>query len=137
MPYETFDHTADLGLIISSESLEGIFEEARKAFYDIVFNQTIPQGNELLNIELEAQDTKTLLISWLNEILYYCFYKKIFISKIKDLKINKKNFYCQAIVWHDIKQVLAPEMEVKAATYHGLDLKQDGNTWKAKVILDV
>ena len=34
--FETFDHTADLGLRIRAETLEGLFEEAARALFSLI-----------------------------------------------------------------------------------------------------
>ncbi|HPP52740.1 MAG TPA: archease, partial [Thermoguttaceae bacterium] len=68
--YETFEHTADLGLRIQAESLERLFEEAAEALFSVLvvnWNQTATVQQETLR--LEAESIEDLLHDWLSELL--------------------------------------------------------------------
>src|SRR5262245_26951765 len=70
--YETFDHTADLGLRIRADNLEELFVEAAKAlFATIVEDLDSVAPSRELEIQLAGDDREMLLFDWLRLLLYH------------------------------------------------------------------
>src|SRR5438552_4501603 len=70
--YETFEHTADLGLRIRAADLDTLFAEAAQALFDaIVDDLATVQPLQRLDIRLDADDREYLLFDWLRELLYH------------------------------------------------------------------
>src|SRR5437870_968675 len=69
--YETFDHTADLGLRIRAPDLDTLFAEAGRALFAIIVEDL--DAVDLIQevqIELAGDDREFLLFDWLKELLY-------------------------------------------------------------------
>src|SRR5918998_100990 len=67
---EMLDHTADVGFELRTSTLEGLFDEARRALLMVVFELPPEEGRDGREILLSAPDRETLLVRWMNEIAY-------------------------------------------------------------------
>ncbi len=137
MPYEIFDHTADIGIKICAFDLKGIFVEAGKALFDVITDITSVEERLERNVAVTADGGEELLVAWLNELLYlfevynllFCDFivteldGKLLVAIAKGESFNEKK--------HVIKTA------VKAVTYHQLEIREFNGKWEAKVILDI
>ena len=135
--YEIFEHTADLGLRMRAESLDELFAEAGRALFSVIvanFDAVRPVQELELNIEGSRLDD--LLFDWLAELLYTFDARRVLLS---DFRVRVQEEGLQATARGE---PLDPDrheldMEVKAITYHGLKVEQDGDGWLAEVIVDL
>jgi hypothetical protein len=66
--YETFGHTADVGLRIRAADLNSLFADAAPAMSSVIV--TNPESIRSERFVLEADETDALLRRWLAELLY-------------------------------------------------------------------
>lgn len=135
---EFIEHTADIGIRIRSESLEGLFKEAAFGLLNIMFSfkrSDYPLEEEIL-IKVEAEDMEELLVTWLNEILYlfeskgYAF-RNVEISELSATGLKAK-LECFKVAREEIV------CYIKAATYHNLSLRRaDDGSFEAVIIFDI
>jgi SHS2 domain-containing protein len=137
------DHTADVGFELSAPTLAALLDEARRALLMVVFERPPEDGAEERTVVLAAPDRETLLVRWLNELIYLT-QDTGFVPARAEVKIGEgageSGYALEARLggapllleeygWHG---------EVKSATFHGLDVVSDENGgWRARVILDV
>lgn len=133
--FDIIDHTADIGIVAYGAELKEAFVNAAYAMFSLMadleeVNQTVSH-----EIEVEAEDRESLLVRWLNELLYVFDVERIIFSgfEITDFSDThlKARGYGEPIdmTRHSLKT------GVKAATYHMLEIeKNDG--YKAQVLFD-
>jgi SHS2 domain-containing protein len=84
-----------------------------------------------------AKDITGLLVNWLNEIIYLQEVDDMLYKRFEIKRLEKD--YLEAEVWGERfnpdKHVI--KGEVKAATYHQVEIKEEKGIWKIKVIFDV
>src|SRR5437868_13703528 len=82
--YETFDHTADLGLRIRAPDLDTLFVEAGRALFAVIVEDvdTVTPRQEL-RIELAEDDREFLLFDWLKELLYHFDSQHVLLSQFE------------------------------------------------------
>ena len=136
------DHTADVGFeVAKAPTLEDLFDEARKALLITVFEEPPERGEEERAVRLSAPDHETLLVRWINELVFFI-QGNGFVPVSAALRIQedeKEGFYLNA------RLTGAPlnlegygwQGEIKSATFHGLEVTRGGSGWRAQVILDV
>jgi SHS2 domain-containing protein len=135
--YETFDHTADLGLRIRAVDLDTLFTEAASAlFAAIVDGLEHIQFVRSLEVERTADDLELLLFDWLNELLYRFDAEHWVFGRFQ---VHVDGLSLKANAWGE---PLDPERhpllhEVKAITYHGLRVERADDGWLAEVIVDI
>lgn len=117
--WEEIDHTADLALHIWAEDLEDLFITAARGMFALVSEPARDADATLsVPIELTAMDEETLLVDWLNELLYlYEIHQQAF-----------RVFDNVAVTSTDLTAVaygvpIASSLAyIKAATFHNLDV---------------
>ena len=135
--YETFDHTADLGLRITAPDLNALFEEAARALFSIIVEglDTV-QPVRCVEMVLPADELEYLFFDWLKRLLFHFDAEHLLLSQFK-VTVDDQGLKGQA--WGEPidrgRHVL--EHEVKAVTYHGLRVEQDAAGWMAEVIVDI
>jgi len=135
--YELFDHTADVGLRMRAESLDELFAEAGRALFSVIvanFDGVRPVQELPLRIEGSRRDD--LLFDWLAELLYTFDARRVLLSDFR-VRVNKNGLEATARGEPFDPDRHELDMEVKAITYHGLKVEQDGDGWLAEVIVDI
>ncbi len=66
--YESFPHTADLGLKVLANTKEEFFAEAARGLFDLIITDAASVGTTIKEtIRIEAEDDDYLFFDWLNE----------------------------------------------------------------------
>jgi SHS2 domain-containing protein len=134
--FEIIDHTADIGLIIHGDSLKELFVNAAAGMFSLITDTDKIKPAVKREVELSAGDMESLLVDWLNELLYlldidHLVFGRFEISGLADNSIKAVCYGEKINGKHEIKR------EVKAATYHMLNLTKEGTGYKARVIFDI
>ena len=140
--FETFDHTADLGLRIRAADLSTLFAEAAEALVSVIVeNPEELQCARKRDLSLQAPNLEYLLFDWLNEWLYR-FEQEHWLGRRFTAAVSSA-----AGLWSltgaAAGQTVDPrrhrlDHEVKAITYHGLKVQQEPDgAWLAEIIVDI
>jgi SHS2 domain-containing protein len=135
--YETFEHTADLGLQVRSPDLDTLFAEAAQAlFAAIVEDLGSVEARQRLGVQLAGDDRELLLFDWLRELLYRFDAEHLLFSRFE---VRVTDAGLSGTAWGEpfdpSRHVFSHE--VKAVTYHGLRVEPAGDGWLAEVIVDI
>ena len=84
--FETFEHTADIGLKIYARDLKGIFVNAAAGLFSLISDLKKVEANKTIKVRLRENNKEELLVSWLNELIFQ-FSARDFLPK--QFKINK------------------------------------------------
>ena len=69
--FETFAHTADLGLRIRADNLEQLFAEAGRGLLAVlVANPQEVRPTKQIDVHIDSDDIEFQLFDWLSELLY-------------------------------------------------------------------
>lgn len=135
--YETFEHTADLGLRVRAADLNTLFAEAAQAlFATVVDDLGTVQPRQRLDVQLAADDREYLLFDWLRELLYHFDVEHLLLSRFE---VRVSDTGLTGTAWGEPldRSRHALSHEVKAITYHGLRVEQTADGWLAEVIVDI
>jgi SHS2 domain-containing protein len=135
--YQTFEHTADLGLHIEAPDRNALFAEAGRAFLSILVenpDDVRPECEETL--EIKGTDLDFLLFDWLNELLLRFERDHVLLSEF-DVKVDEQGLKAKARGEPLERDRHELSHEVKAITYHQLEVKQTDQGWQARVIVDI
>jgi len=135
--YETFEHTADLGLRIRAADLDTLFVEAAQALFGtIVEDLATVRPLQKIDVQLQGDEIDYLLFDWLRELLYHFDAEHLLFGKFE---VHVKDDGLTAAAWGEPLDRSRHNMEheVKAITYHGLRVETVGNEWEAEVIVDI
>jgi len=135
--FEILDHTADIGIIAYGADVKELFSNAGLALFSLITDLETIQETLHLDLEVRSEDRDSLLVDWLNELIY-CFDSKHVLFKrfgIESMTYNALKATCYGEDFDPNKHKI--ETGVKAATYHMLRLDTDDNGYKAQIILDI
>lgn len=135
--YETFEHTADLGLRIRSADQDTLFAEAGAALFSaIVEDLRSVRPERRIEVVLPADDIDYLLFDWLKALLYRFDTEHMLFSKFQT-HVAADGLRGEA--WGETldRNRHHLEHEVKAITYHGLFVRPNPQGWEAEIIVDI
>jgi SHS2 domain-containing protein len=135
--FETFEHTADLGLRIRAADLDTLFAEAAQALFAVLVEDlSAVRPAQPVELRIDGDERDLLLFDWLKELLYRCDAEHLLFSRF-DVKVREDGL--SATAWGEpldrSRHVL--DHEVKAITYHGLRVEPVAGGWEAEVIVDI
>lgn len=90
-----------------------------------------------IEIKLEAEDRESLLVEWLNEILFLIETENLLFSRF-EVTLSSDTKLSATIAGEPIDmEKHDPRTQVKAVTLHDLLVKKTESFWVAQVIFDV
>lgn len=134
MKFHFLDHPSDLKLQAFGKDLPELFANAALGMMTFLYpkNVNVTEHEVKEKIRLKAKDQKGLLVDWLSELLY--------LSDTKDVCYNKFNFEKltddELIATTYGRRVKAKE-DIKAVTYHGLEVKKTESGFEAIILFDI
>jgi len=135
--YETFDHTADVGLRIRATHFEELLVEAGRALMSVLVEDPYASdADRSESFELSADTPVDLLFDWMSELVYL-FATRRFVPREYDVEVAGDSLKARLRGWRFDPDRHAGGHEVKAITYHGLKASRDADGWVAEVILDI
>ena len=135
MVVRPLDHTADVGFALEAQNLEELFQAALKGLLDVMFTAPPQGGRKRRRLRLFAEDLETLLVRFLNELIYLI-QTKGFVPGRARIRVEEEEGGYRLIATL-FQEGLGFQGEVKSATFHGLSVRKEDDRWKAQVILDV
>lgn len=134
--YQFEPHTSEVQIRLEGSSLPELFEEAGYALAELMLGEEVPETppeTEQEYVTLEAADTEALLVDWLNELISRADMKKRVYTHlvVDDLDGSR----LRARLRGQAPSVL--KTAVKAATFHGLEIREHEDRFTATVVLDV
>lgn len=133
--FDIIEHTADVGIVAYGADLKEAFANAAYAMFTLIADLEDVREEVCRQIDARAEDQESLLVSWLNELLYLfdvegVIFKRFEIIELGEISLQAEG-YGEPIdtTRHSLKA------GVKAATYHMLQVaKEDG--YSIRVIFD-
>jgi SHS2 domain-containing protein len=135
--YETFEHTADLGLRARAADLDRLFAETAEAlFAAVVEDLSTVEPRQRVEVELSVEDREYLLFDWLRELLYRFDTERLVFSRFE---ARVRDTGLTGTAWGEPLDLSrhVPNHEVKAITLHGLRVEPTADGWLAEVIVDI
>ena len=134
--FEIVDHTADVGIIAYGADMSQAFANAARGLFSLITE--LDDVAEVLyrDTELTAADEESLLVEWLNELIFLFDVENIIFKRFDITQLNntqlKARSYGEKVdsAKHKLKT------GVKAATYHMLKISK-GDGCKVQVLFDI
>lgn len=131
--FREIEHTADWGLHLEADDLGQLLECAALGMFGLLGLEPVDGHEEVRNLQLEAPDREGLLVSWLEELLYY---------------LETEGLMPLAMTVHtNADTVLEAELrlaaasgaskQIKAVTYHDLSIDDRDTGLETTIVFDV
>ena len=131
--YQLLEHKADLKIKVFGRNLEELFINAALAMAEQQ-NPTVKKSAQVWEaMEIKSTGLNYLLVDWLNELLFRSDLNQKIYTNFQIERLSKNRLTAK-IAGQKINQ---RRLEIKAATYHQLEVKQENGQWEAVIIFDI
>ena len=135
--FEILDHTADIGIIVYGEDLKALFENAGKAFFHLITDLRKVRRRTERKIVVKGESLDRLMVDWLSELLYLHDVENLLFKEFKVESVGEDGLKAIAKGESFQEGVHVIKTEVKAVTYHQLEVRKKNGGWRAQVIFDL
>lgn len=134
--FEILNHTADVGIIAYGADMKQAFANAAKGLFSLITD--LDDVEEVLHrdAELTATDEESLLVEWLNELIYKFDTEGIIFKRFDIVELDNTRLKARGYGEKVDKSRHKLKMGVKAATYHMLKVER-GNGGRVQVLFDI
>ncbi|MGM0556645.1 MAG: archease [Myxococcota bacterium] len=131
--YTEIEHTADWALEVWAPDFETLLLEATRGMYELAGVELgEPASDEEEQLRVDGSDREDLLVAWLSEV--------VFLWSARNEGLADLSFECvdgEVLGRGSLASIVRQDKEVKAVTYHGLDVRETGRGLEATVTFDV
>jgi SHS2 domain-containing protein len=135
--YETFDHTADIGIRAFGQTLEELFTNAAYALFDQLTDLRKVRIEMSREISVQGADREDLLVRWLGELLFLCEGRGYLFKEFSFLRLEPTSLKAVARGETFDRSRHRFKTEIKAVTYHQVEVKEKDGRWEGRVIFDI
>lgn len=134
--WQHFPHGADVGVRGMGATVAEAFAAVACALVAAQVDLTTVQPSQPVEIVCRGTDVDDLLYVWLNTLISEMSVRRMVFARF-DVAVNENTL--DAVAWGEPLSVERhhPAVEVKGATYTGLNVRQDGDRWIAECVVDV
>ncbi|RAP50097.1 MAG: hypothetical protein BZ136_02110 [Methanosphaera sp. rholeuAM74] len=138
--YSYFETTADIGIEVVSSNIEDAFMYSAVACFNLITDVDMIEENIRKEVSVSSEDEYALLYDWITELLIL-FDGEFFVANSYDVKINMDDdgYHLSARLLGDVYDTskYCYKTEVKAITYHNMEITEDKNEYRVRFIVDL
>ncbi len=130
--FREVEHTADWELEVWAPDMAGLLTQAMRGMYALSGVKLAADRRTERVLELEAEDIEGLLVEFLNELL--------FVGETKNLAFDRIQLELNGLALRAMlggAPIESQTKEIKAVTYHRLEVRQSGSGLQVNIIFDV
>lgn len=135
--FSLLNHTADLGITVSGTDINSLFEEAAKSLMYIMLSGKPAGKINVLKLSIVGEDLADLMVRWLGEILYLFAGESQVVTHIIIDSISPSHLDATIKTVPFDKDVFNVLHEIKAVTYHQINVSEKDGAWEARIIFDL
>lgn len=130
--YEELDHTADWALRVWAPDLESLFVRAAAGMFVLMGVTVGEAAGAEREIVVQGPDSETLLVAFLDELLLVSETERLALSPtLLSIAPGRLSAVCTAA------PVVEQEKEIKAVTYHDLEIRERAGLLETVIVFDV
>ena len=131
--FEEVEHTADWAFRAHGRDLAQLFANAAHGMFELQGGAAEGESSVAREIAVSGTDRETLLVNWLNELLYLQETQHETYSRFEIMEIS--DTHLRACVHGRPSR---PEGKlIKAVTFHDLEVRRSEDGWEAAIVVDV
>ena len=135
--YKTFDHTSDLGVQVFGDTIDMLFKNSIKTFNDLIIAKDLTGADKTREINLKSTDREMLLHDLLAEALYFFWSENLIITDIEFKVLKEKQLKAKVSLFDTTNKQIEIKREIKAVTYHQLEIGEQNDNFYARVVFDI
>lgn len=131
--FEEIEHTADLAMRAYGRDMKELFANAAQGMFALMAEPSLEGPAREREVSLEATDSESLLVNWLNELIYLHevegeTYSQFAIETLTPTRLTAH------VTGRPTK---SKTKAIKAATFHDLKVVRTGTGYEATIVFDV
>ncbi len=133
MAYQEIEHTADVAIRVRAPSLAELFCQAAEGMFALIADLATVRIDTQREVAVDGPDDETLLVNWLNELLYQAETSgKIFCKFEVDLRSpNQLQGLARGGPAREVRK------HIKAVTFHDLRIERTNDDFETTIVFDV
>lgn len=135
--YQLLDHTADLRIRVTGADPADLFKNAGLALFDVIARTGRLEPQAVIEVNVNGADRADLMVNFLRELLYLWTGKQQWVNTIDILKISETTVFARVSTVFRQPDRHRIRHEIKAVTYHQIDVSQTNAGWLTTVVFDV
>ncbi|MCE1246906.1 MAG: archease [Firmicutes bacterium] len=139
MGFKIIDHTADVGIEAAGSTIGSLFENCALGMISLMIKLS-PENNiirKTVTININGTDDTDILYGFLSEVLYLFEGENFVPESFSDTSLENGKFSTLAEGCEIIPAQAEFLHEIKAVTFHGMEITQQNGEWKTQVIFDI
>ena len=130
--FREIPHTADWELEAWAPDIAGLLEQAARGMYALMGVHSVEGQRASRQVSVSAADAESLLVTFLSELLYYTESEGLFFDRY-DIDLDGDHLEAQVAG----APISSQSKEIKAVTYHNLEIREAGGRLEANIVFDV
>ena len=130
--FEEIEHTADWALHVWAPDMATLLETAAKGMNHLTDLKLARKRMMVRDVVLEGVDRESLLVNFLNELLYYA---EVDNTGFDHFEIHLEGLLLTAAI--SGAEILSRKKEIKAVTYHNLEVRETERGLEVEIVFDV
>ena len=135
--YEQIPHTADIALRIYGKDLKELFVNAAYGMFDVIADLEGLKSSVSVDINVEAPSKEELLVYWLDELLFNFYTKGVIFFNFDVEFLSEDKLIAKVHGRHVGENKNRLKTEIKAATYHDLNINETSEGFSVDIVFDV
>ncbi len=134
LPYEEISHTADVALRVHGRTLESLFVNAARGMFALMTDSSQIATESEFSIEVDAPDHESLLVNWLNELLFQHEMSEQMFCDF-DVSITSEGHLRGTVRGGTAHAEI--RKHIKAVTFHDLRIVEHGGMFETTLVFDI
>ncbi len=136
-PYEVFEHTADIGLHAYGSTLPELFIHAAEGMESLMVAPEQVRIQVSREIDVEGHDIVSLLIAWLNELIFLFDTEFLIFRQFEILDFTETQLKGRASGESYDADRHELSSAIKAVTWHEAAVERTNGGYRARIIFDI
>ena len=134
---ETFEHTADIGIRAWGDSRAELYEALAEGLAELICPRALVRASVQHRLSVEAPDGEGLAVAFLGELAAWSQGQRMCVAQVTVESVTDNTLEAQ--ISAEPLDASRHELgaEIKAVTYHALQIRQENDRWVGQVILDI
>lgn len=135
--YKLLPHPSDICIEVEGKNLKELFINSARAVVSELGKIKRKTGTKRLLLKINGIDIESLLINWLQEVLYNFYVRGLIFANGKIKKITEKELAIEVEFIKFTPRSFEAKKEIKAITYHNIKIERKANSYVVNLLLDI
>jgi SHS2 domain-containing protein len=139
--FQEIDHTGDIGIQVTAPSLPQLFERAAAGTFRVLTDPESVQTPDATHISVTGRDREALMVRWLSELNYRHTVDGVLFGafSVEPIHETDDGLTLTAIAHGEPIDPARHTVytEIKAITFHGMNIRETDDGWTVQVIFDM